>query len=91
MSEAIAVLGAGSWGRVPSPSSTKTCSPVITSYSIHYTKLYEGDKGISVDKFVADMNAGKTSYGVVDTAKLFSIMDFYRDNMGPNAVEDDFV
>lgn len=54
------------------------------------TALLVGDKGIGVDKFVADMNAGKTSYGVVDTAKLFSVMDFYRDNMGPNAVEDDW-
>ncbi len=55
-----------------------------------HTALLVGDKGIAVDKFVSDMNAGKASYGVVDTAKLFSVMDFYRDNMGPNAVEDNW-
>ena len=33
------------------------------------------------------MNAGKTSYGVVDTKKLFSIIDFYRANMDSNAEE----
>jgi raffinose/stachyose/melibiose transport system substrate-binding protein len=45
------------------------------------------EKGISVAKFVADMDAGKTSYGVVDTKKLFSIIDFYRANMDDNAEE----
>ena len=45
------------------------------------------EKGISVKKFVADMDAGKTSYGVVDTKKLFSIIDFYRANMDDNAEE----
>ncbi|MCK9170992.1 MAG: extracellular solute-binding protein [Treponema sp.] len=52
---------------------------------IHTALLQE--KNISPDKFVADMNAGKTSYGVVDTAKLFKIMDFYRANMNDNAAE----
>jgi len=33
------------------------------------------------------MDAGKTSYGVVDTKKLFSIIDFYRANMDDNAEE----
>lgn len=55
-----------------------------------HTALLVGDKGVAVDKFVADMNAGKTSYGAVDTAKLFSVLDFYRANMGPNAQEDDW-
>ena len=45
------------------------------------------EKGISVAKFIADMNAAKTSYGVVDTKKLFSIIDFYRANMDDNAEE----
>ena len=43
------------------------------------------EKNISVE----DMNAGKSSYGVVDTAKLFSILDFYRSNMNSNASEMD--
>lgn len=55
-----------------------------------HTALLVGDKGTAVDSFVADMNAGKTSYGAVDTAKLFSVLDFYRDSMGPNAAEDDW-
>ena len=33
------------------------------------------------------MNAGSSSYGVVDTAKLFSILDFYKANMNSNAAE----
>lgn len=45
------------------------------------------EKGIPVAKFIADMDAGKTSYGVVDTKKLFSIIDFYRANMDDNAEE----
>jgi raffinose/stachyose/melibiose transport system substrate-binding protein len=45
------------------------------------------EKKISVAKFIADMDAGKTSYGVVDTKKLFSIIDFYRANMDDNAEE----
>ncbi len=45
------------------------------------------EKGIPVSKFIADMDAGKTSYGVVDTKKLFSIIDFYRANMDDNAEE----
>ncbi|MDX9784732.1 MAG: extracellular solute-binding protein [Spirochaetia bacterium] len=52
---------------------------------VHTNLLAE--KNISADKFVADMNAGKTSYGVVDTDKLFSVMDFYRANMDKNAEE----
>ena len=45
------------------------------------------EKKIPVAKFIADMDAGKTSYGVVDTKKLFSIIDFYRANMDDNAEE----
>jgi raffinose/stachyose/melibiose transport system substrate-binding protein len=52
---------------------------------VHTNLLAE--KNISADKFVADMNAGKTSYGVVDTDKLFSVIDFYRANMDKNAEE----
>ncbi len=52
---------------------------------VHTNLLAE--KKISADKFVADMNAGKTSYGVVDTDKLFSVIDFYRANMDKNAEE----
>ncbi len=52
---------------------------------VHTSLLAE--KKISVPKFVADMDAGKTSYGVVDTRKLFSIIDFYRANMDDNAEE----
>lgn len=52
-----------------------------------HTALLVGEKNISVEKFVADMNAGKTSYGVVDTAKLFAALDFYRNNMDPKASE----
>ncbi len=52
-----------------------------------HTSLLVGEKKIPVDKFVSDMKAGKTSYGVVDTAKLFAALDFYRDNMDPKASE----
>lgn len=52
---------------------------------IHTALLKE--KNISSDKFIADMAAKKSSYGVVDTNKLFSIMDFYRSNMNSNAEE----
>lgn len=52
---------------------------------VHTNLLAE--KKIVPAKFVADMNAGKTSYGVVDTDKLFSVIDFYRANMDKNAEE----
>ncbi|MCX7026477.1 MAG: extracellular solute-binding protein [Spirochaetes bacterium] len=55
---------------------------------VHTNLLYE--KKITAAKFVADMNAGKTSYGVVDTDKLFSVIDFYRSNMDKNAEEWDW-
>ncbi len=52
-----------------------------------HTALLVGEKNIPVDKFIADMNAGATSWGVVDTAKLFSTMDFYLNNMDSKAAE----
>jgi raffinose/stachyose/melibiose transport system substrate-binding protein len=52
---------------------------------VHTNLLAE--KKIGVDKFIADMGAGKASYGVVDTKRLFSIIDFYRANMDANAEE----
>jgi raffinose/stachyose/melibiose transport system substrate-binding protein len=55
-----------------------------------HTALLVGEKNIPVDKFVADMNAGSATYGVVDTAKLFKAMDFYRDNMDAKAAEMDW-
>jgi len=45
------------------------------------------EKGTDYNKWLADMNAGKASYGDVDTAKLFSVLDFYRANMNSNAEE----
>ncbi len=55
---------------------------------VHTSLLAE--KKIPVAKFISDMDAGKTSYGVVDTGKLFSIIDFYRANMDDNAEEMDW-
>ena len=52
---------------------------------VHTSLLAE--KKIAVGKFIADMDAGKTSYGVVDAKKLFSIIVFYRANMDANAEE----
>lgn len=45
------------------------------------------EKNLTADQFIANMNAGKSSYGVVDTDKLFSILDFYKSNMNDNAAE----
>ncbi len=52
---------------------------------VHTTLLAE--KKIAAPQFVADMNAGKTTFGVVDTSRLFSIIDFYKSNMDTNAQE----
>lgn len=52
---------------------------------IHTALLAE--KGISPDAFIEKMNKGQASYGDVDTAKLFKILDFYKDNMNSNAAE----
>lgn len=42
------------------------------------------------NQFIADMNAGKISYGEeIDKNRLFEILDFYRDNMNPTASEMD--
>lgn len=54
---------------------------------VHTALLQE--KSISVDSFISMMNSGKSSYGTVDTDKLFSILDFYRENMNSNAAEMD--
>lgn len=50
------------------------------------------EKKIDIPGFVADMNAGKAglSYGAVDTAKLFKVIDFYKENMAANATEMDW-
>jgi raffinose/stachyose/melibiose transport system substrate-binding protein len=55
-----------------------------------HTSLLVSDSKIPVDKFIADMNAGKTSYGVVDSKKLFAALDFYRGNMAPEAASWDW-
>ncbi|MGP1602893.1 MAG: ABC transporter substrate-binding protein [Treponema sp.] len=52
---------------------------------VHTALLKE--KNIAPADFVANMGAGKSSYGVVDTAKLFNILDFYRANMNKTAAE----
>jgi len=52
---------------------------------VHTSLLAE--KGVSVEKFIADMNAGTGTYGAVDTKQLFSIIDFYKANMDANAQE----
>lgn len=44
-------------------------------------------KKIPVAKFIAGMDAGKSSYGVVDTKTLFSAIDTYVGNMDSNAAE----
>jgi raffinose/stachyose/melibiose transport system substrate-binding protein len=55
-----------------------------------HTSLLVGEKKIDVATFKANMDAGKTSYGVVDTKKLFAALDFYRDNMAPEAASWDW-
>lgn len=50
---------------------------------VHTALLAE--KGIDFNTFINNMNAGKASYGDIDTAKLFSTMDFYAANMAANA------
>lgn len=54
---------------------------------IHTALLQE--KNVKPADFIASMNAGKASYGDVDTGKLFSILDFYKSNMNSNAAEMD--
>lgn len=54
---------------------------------VHTALLQE--KGITADAFIKAMNEGNASYGDVDTAKLFSILDFYKANMNSNAAEMD--
>lgn len=52
---------------------------------VHTALLQE--TGLTPDQFIAAMNAGNGNYGAVDTAKLFSVLDFYRANMNKNAEE----
>lgn len=52
---------------------------------IHTALLAE--KELDANAFIASMKEGSGSYGDVDTAKLFSILDFYRENMNSNAGE----
>jgi raffinose/stachyose/melibiose transport system substrate-binding protein len=52
-----------------------------------HTSLLVGEKKIAVADFKAGMDNGTTSYGVVDTKKLFAALDFYKDNMDPKAAE----
>lgn len=47
------------------------------------------EKNISPDKFITDMNAGKGSYGQVNTNRLFGILDFYGKNISSDAAEMD--
>jgi len=48
-----------------------------------------GNDGIF--KFVASMNKGETSFDKnVDMASIFKIMDWYKANMEPNAIENDW-
>ena len=74
---------------------TPFAGPLKENWSIgHFITLVHtnllAEKKIPVEKFMADMDAAKTSYGVVDTKKLFSIIDFYRANMDDNAEEMDW-
>lgn len=43
-------------------------------------------QGVNHENFVVGMNAGRDSYGSVDTDELFSQLDFYKDNMNRDAV-----
>jgi raffinose/stachyose/melibiose transport system substrate-binding protein len=54
--------------------------------TLAHTNLLAAKK-IPVAKFIADMDAGKTSYGVVDTKTLFSTIDTYVGNMDASAAE----
>lgn len=64
---------------------------------IHTALLANNAPGTDADslttyynQFIADMNAGKISYGgEIDTSRLFEILDFYHDNMNPTAAEMD--
>lgn len=55
---------------------------------LHSSMLGAKVGNAGIDKFVTDMDMGKTSWGkVVDTAALFKIMDWYVANMDTNASE----
>ncbi len=59
----------------------------------HFTSLIHTDllvdKGIDLNDYITQMNAGKSSYSAVNTRRFFEIMDFYRDNMNPEAIDSD--
>lgn len=42
------------------------------------------ERNVDPEKFITDMNASKISYGIIDTDRLFEILDFYGDNLSPN-------
>ena len=42
------------------------------------------ERNIDPERFITDMNASKTSYGIIDTDRLFEVLDFYRENLSPN-------
>lgn len=55
-------------------------------FTLLHTSLL-AEKKIPVAQFIADMDAGKTSYGVVDTKRMFQMIDTYRGNMDSFAEE----
>lgn len=42
------------------------------------------ERNIDPERFITDMNASKISYGIIDTDRLFEVLDFYRENLSPN-------
>lgn len=49
------------------------------------------DKGINLNNYITEMNAGKNTYANVDLFRFFELLDFYGDNMNPEAAESDSV
>ena len=45
------------------------------------------ERNIDPERFITDMNASKTSYGIIDTDRLFEVLDFYRENLSPNGAD----
>lgn len=54
---------------------------------IHTMLLAE--ENIDPEEFVTEMNAGKTTYGKVDTGTLFSMLNYYKANMNKDASNTD--
>lgn len=50
---------------------------------IHTDLLVE--KGINLEKYITEMNAGKNTYGAISNSKFFELMDFYKENMHSDA------